>query len=562
MSQRTRILEMMNARALAESEVARERARGQRDGANAAAWGDVTNKAIQTGLGYVPKLVDTYQQGILEAADAGIKAGAGLPPLPTTEPKVPEQSKSRGLPKLSMADTVKPVAAEAAVASNVNARRLGIPDRMASSDNQLHDSDTERDETMRWLRNQEKKPTSALLSEAGISTRGNPLAGPEAPAMGSPTERKKEIGSASPMLDRIRAQNEERAAPETKVGAPRVNARRPAFSYTKAPDNVADDLLHEQGLNTGSLFYNGLKAKIAGRVNTARRDEEDRQIKRYDGEIDRDLKRLQQTLLLDGGGYDLEKRVALDRMDPAVLAEIANLKGAEKDKALDVYSKHLTDTMYADGEIPRTIGPEQLRGMVSQFTRKQSLQDISNELAAARIGAKGKKGGGKSAPKLTSGQVNDIASATSTIEVLDDIDKKQGLLPGGKLSNFAERSKQFLGLSEADKVAYRAEIDRQISAYLKFLSGAGVTESEYNRVVAASPNSSDTADQFVKKLQDFRREIMQRRNNLLKTAESAGYDIGALDYRIPAGDRAQEMKQEDPNATDEELLQRLREEGY
>lgn len=95
----------------------------------------------------------------------------------------------------------------------------------------------------------------------------------------------------------------------------------------------------------------------------------------------------------------------------------------------------------------------------------------------------------------------------------------------GPLSSMQSDIAQKLGIDNADKSAFKAQVGEQLASYIKSISGAAVSDQERAFLLKNIPSLSDNDDTFNKKLDTLEARLEMNRNNHLKNTTKMGKNV-------------------------------------
>jgi hypothetical protein len=156
-------------------------------------------------------------------------------------------------------------------------------------------------------------------------------------------------------------------------------------------------------------------------------------------------------------------------------------------------------------------------------------------------------------------QVTAITSLDDTLGAIESIKRQKGDYDTGPVSAFQSWSAQLVGMDDAEKSAFKAQVGDQLAQYMKDISGAAVSDKERARLSQNLPKMSDNDETFASKLQVVEDRLKMHRRNALINMKKQGKDITeyqdvdtnkqAAKSAIPKGhiDNGHRFKGGDPN---------------
>lgn len=221
-----------------------------------------------------------------------------------------------------------------------------------------------------------------------------------------------------PVLDAMKAKAEKQGS-ETSIGYQREYAKRPDFNYKYTPMQAAQKVLFDAGVSRDDPRYKSLLSSAAAQVQVQRTAYEERAYKQYDAAIKADIYRLERGQKYETEARKTEFNALTDMIDVERLARIRALKDRTKqDEALSLYAKELGTNFYDNGKPTKFLGETEIKGILSNLSRKNNLEDIGLELQ--RI--KATKGlGGKDKRPLSVEGTKDLVGRRALIANYDDL---------------------------------------------------------------------------------------------------------------------------------------------
>jgi hypothetical protein len=136
--------------------------------------------------------------------------------------------------------------------------------------------------------------------------------------------------------------------------------------------------------------------------------------------------------------------------------------------------------------------------------------DLRHRKLVADVAAAEATADTKANPKPPEGARKDMAELNSTMNLIDDVQKKKGEIDTGLVSKWGNQLGQWMGIDDPKKSAFRAEVSGLRDDMLHALSGAAISPSEMGRLMEGLPSFEDNDSAFVAKLTAMRARIKSR----------------------------------------------------
>lgn len=461
------------------------------------------------------------------ADDVPIIGGPVVAPVPDTHPLYGPDVVPAVLPVVAPgADdaAAKKIALDAVTAPSANdstatATTAGTPDdesKLAASD---------KASTLSLLGGASPKTPDDTLAALGVTKSGdavasssNAIPSPAAPASTPLTDKQRMAAS----LEKDHTPDEvadlvgrafPSASSSTAAVAPRDAAKIPEVHFDRTPQQVVADMPLMKDLDPKDPQTELVRRTAIQSITEKRQAFKDNYVKSFITAQDANMK----------FANDAEQKAVAELSarlisDPAVQQADPHTVGT----ALQKLAAKINTDNYPPAVVSKALG------VADSVLTKRTLDirhlDIEEQKAQAEI-AKAKKGG----EHLLPGEIlKQVADGHSTIDLLNEIGSKADLLPGGRFESQIAKYKSWSNVDDSNVTAAVAKISRQVSAYIKSVTGQGVQKEEYERLSNSAPNEKDSPRTFIAKLEDFKHEIALRNHNLVKDFASGGYDTGTL----------------------------------
>jgi hypothetical protein len=124
--------------------------------------------------------------------------------------------------------------------------------------------------------------------------------------------------------------------------------------------------------------------------------------------------------------------------------------------------------------------------------------------------------------KLSDKQVTVIGEYEKPLAMLKDIMNRKSKFETGPLAGRVHTLGGWLGMSDPDKAAFKSTVGESLAQYIKNISGAAVSESERQALLANLPTMNDDDDVFMAKAKETYERIERNKNIELSLMEKQG----------------------------------------
>lgn len=179
------------------------------------------------------------------------------------------------------------------------------------------------------------------------------------------------------------------------------------------------------------------------------------------------------------------------------------------------------------------VAPELARKLPIEQAKADDIKNILR--GAGGVERRSELVAQKGAPKrklrqLNASQVEELANFEAAIESLRAARrmKRERGIDTGPISSMKNTVQQKLGIDNPDESVARAELDSNLAATLKAISGTAVNASERELIQRTLPSFDDQDDTYDSKTEAAIKRIQRNRKILIDTLRKAGFDVGEL----------------------------------
>jgi len=113
--------------------------------------------------------------------------------------------------------------------------------------------------------------------------------------------------------------------------------------------------------------------------------------------------------------------------------------------------------------------------------------------------------------RLSDKQLSMVANYDKSLDIIKTIIEDKSKFDTGPVAGRWHTMAGWVGMNDAKKAAFKAEVGDQLAQYIKSISGAAVSEQEAARLIANLPTMNDNDEQFISKLNTVRERLEQGR---------------------------------------------------
>lgn len=124
--------------------------------------------------------------------------------------------------------------------------------------------------------------------------------------------------------------------------------------------------------------------------------------------------------------------------------------------------------------------------------------------------------------KLSEKQVKDLTSYDQGIALLSNIEATKSQFDTGPLSSRQNAAAQMFGMDDAQKSAFKADVQSNVAEYIKSISGAAVSDTERKYLLQNMPNMTDNDATFSAKLKKVKDRLERNRDLFLNNVKASG----------------------------------------
>ncbi len=138
----------------------------------------------------------------------------------------------------------------------------------------------------------------------------------------------------------------------------------------------------------------------------------------------------------------------------------------------------------------------------------------------------------KDKAKLEASQLKDVNELDSIVATVDSIISDKSKFDTGKASFGLNAAASWLGLDDADKSAFKADVGDNLASYIKNLSGTAVGVKERANLMQNIPSVYDNDKVFNTKAQALKNRLLRNKDVLLTNFEKNGKDVTKFKSKI------------------------------
>lgn len=131
--------------------------------------------------------------------------------------------------------------------------------------------------------------------------------------------------------------------------------------------------------------------------------------------------------------------------------------------------------------------------------------------------------------KLSDKQIEALSSYDKALNSISSIRGQKGQFDTGPLAGRMNSVAGVVGMDDAKKSAFRAEVQDQLAQYIKSISGGAVSDSERAALMQNLPNMNDNDETFNKKLDALEKRLAGHRQTDLDNYRKGGKNVKEFD---------------------------------
>jgi hypothetical protein len=199
---------------------------------------------------------------------------------------------------------------------------------------------------------------------------------------------------------------------------------------------------------------------------------------------------------------------ALEKMSP----DLKGVYGSDWDKI----SANDKDTIFDIIRTRENIEGRKDAMRLARMNRDESLEEKKRQFDERMMDKKEQQ------QKLSEKQVKDLTAFDEGISLLDNISATKDKFDTGPVSSRQNALAQMFGMDDAQKSAFKADVQSNVANYIKSISGAAVSENERKYLLQNMPNMTDNDATFAAKLKTVRDRLERNRNVFLTNVKKSG----------------------------------------
>lgn len=351
-------------------------------------------------------------------------------------------------------------------------------------------------------------------------------------------------GSVQDLLKSLNAVQPTPDSVEPKIDARDYLMRK--YNLGNYDDNARQELQKQTDLNGGDYLSAGLmglgaafQGKDSGSAISSNLNQRQSQKNQKLDQFEKGRLAKIQEIGLD---RDLAKYEREDRDDAEKQAKIMRERdpSSEESKMAQDLAKAMgykADVSALTAEQFQAFSPAlQKRYEIAQ--RSLDRQESASERASARAEAKESRDfqrelarSDKKAQeaKPSEKQVKEFTDFDNALDSIKSIRSQKGQFDTGPLAGRMNSVAGLVGLDDADKTAFRSQVQDQLAQYIKSISGGAVSDQERASLIQNIPTMNDNDETFQRKLDVLEQRLERNRKNALENANKMGKDVKSFE---------------------------------
>lgn len=122
-------------------------------------------------------------------------------------------------------------------------------------------------------------------------------------------------------------------------------------------------------------------------------------------------------------------------------------------------------------------------------------------------------------------QVKEFTDFDNALDSIKSIRAQKGSQDTGPLSALQNKVAGFVGMDDAEKSAFKSQVNDQLAQYIKSISGGAVSDQERAFLIQNIPTVSDNDETFNKKLDVLEQRLERNRQNAITNANKMGKNV-------------------------------------
>lgn len=159
-----------------------------------------------------------------------------------------------------------------------------------------------------------------------------------------------------------------------------------------------------------------------------------------------------------------------------------------------------------------------------EFSERQKDRALQREIA---LGQKNQARQDKleQQAKPSEKQVKEFTDFDNALDSIKSIRAQKTNQDTGPISNAQNKVAGWFGMDDAEKSAFKSQVNDQLAQYIKNISGAAVSDQERAFLMQNIPNISDNDETFNKKLDALEERLERNRQNAVTNATKMGKNV-------------------------------------